>query len=101
MEQKTTSLEFQFFKTLAQYNIGNPKEIITQKDSVTLDTTITYPMKFALAFKVEDNRYSFKEESVEQGFFSDTTYISTQSNSDLIKIKYEVDAKFILNEHPK
>ena len=59
-------------------------------------------MKFALAFKVEDNRYSFKEESVEQGFFSDTTYISTQSNSDLIKNrKYEVDAKFILNEHPK
>ena len=101
MEPKNNLMNFNF-KTLAQYNIGNPKEIITQKDSVTLDTTITYPMKFALAFKVEDNRYSFKEESVEQGFFSDTTYISTQSNSDLIKNrKYEVDAKFILNEHPK
>ena len=90
------------FKALAQYNIGNPKEIITQKDSATIDTTITYPMKFALALKAEDNRYSFKEESVEEGFFSDTTYISKQGNSDMIKNrKYEIDAKFILNEHPK
>ena len=59
-------------------------------------------MKFALALKAEDNRYSFKEESVEEGFFSDTTYISKQGNSDMIKNrKYEIDAKFILNEHPK
>ena len=101
MEPKNNLMNFNF-KALAQYNIGNPKEIITQKDSATIDTTITYPMKFALALKAEDNRYSFKEESVEEGFFSDTTYISKQGNSDMIKNrKYEIDAKFILNEHPK
>ena len=101
LEPRNNLMNFNF-KALAQYNIGNPKEITTQKDSTTIDTTITYPMKFALAFKAEDNRYSFKEESVEEGFFSDTTYISNQKNSDMIKNrKYEIDAKLIVNEHPK
>ncbi len=101
MEPRNNLMNFNF-KALAQYNIGNPKEIVTPRDTVTFDTTITYPMKFALALKVEDNRYQFKESSVETDFFTDTTYISTQANSDKIQNrKYEIDAKFILNEHPK
>ena len=100
MEPNNNVMNFNF-KVLAQYNMGNPKEIITPIDSVTIDTTITYPMKFALGIKVEDNRYKFQEETVETNFF-DTTYINRQKNADVINNrKYDIDAKFILNEHPK
>lgn len=50
------------FSTLAQYNLGNPKAVVTPIDSVKFDTTYTYPMKFAVALKIEDNRYRFREE---------------------------------------
>ncbi len=100
MEPRNNIANFNL-STLAQYNLGNAKEIITPVDSINMDTTYTYPMKFALALKVEDNRYRFREESVETNFW-DTTYLNTQSNQDITNNqKYEIDAKFILNEHPK
>lgn len=89
------------FKVLAQYNIGKGKEIITRVDSVKMDTTTSYPMKATFDFKIEDNQYKFKEETVEENFFKNT-YINTVSNSDKIKNRdYNIGTKLIINEHPK
>lgn len=85
----------------AQYHIGKGKTLITQRDSLTQDTLISYPMKAILAVNVEDNQYKFKESYVELSFFPNT-YIDSISNADIIHNKrYEISTKLVVNEHPK
>lgn len=84
-----------------QYNIGKGKEVIKTLDSLRSDTLITYPMKATLTLRIEDDQYKFREEGVETTFFP-VSYLSEGNNADKIKARiYEVNTKFILNEHPK
>lgn len=86
---------------MGQYNIGKEKEIYTQLDSTQVDTSVTYPMKATFAVRVEDDEYKFREESVEGEFFP-VSYIDNLSNTDRTKMRlYELNTKFIVNEHPK
>ena len=86
---------------MGQYNIGKEKEIYTQLDSTRVDTSVTYPMKATFAVRVEDDEYKFREESVEGEFFP-VSYIDSLSNTDRTKMRlYELNTKFIVNEHPK
>lgn len=84
------------FYTQVQYNIGNPKEVITPSD-----TTITYPAKALFSAKIEDNIHRFKEANVNREFFP-VTYLDTLSSLDIQSDKiYEITTKFVVNEHPK
>ncbi|MDR1273294.1 MAG: putative porin [Odoribacteraceae bacterium] len=62
---------------------------------------MTYPMKAILSLRVEENKHTFNETSVEHAFFP-RFYIDSLSNKNLYKNKvFEIDGKLVVNEHPK
>lgn len=75
--------------------------LATPVDTVKKDSVINYPMKATAFFRMEENRRTFKESSVEAAFFP-VSYINDATNMDAYANKVvEGGGKLIVNEHPR
>ena len=93
---RNTNFNFQ-----AQYNLGNPKEIIVGTDSLSMDTSYTYAAKAVFNFKAEGNEHKYKEKTINHDFYPNTYIDSLPYTYDKVANQiYDLSAKFVLNEHP-
>ncbi|MDR0983029.1 MAG: putative porin [Culturomica sp.] len=61
-----------------------------------------YPFKATVSLSIEDNSRRFKETSVTTTFFPYSYFDSTEYGMDMSGVRmYDLDAKLVVNEHPK